>query len=106
MLICGHGFARVSFLKIDVEGMEGFVLRSIAPLIELNRPKLYIEIAAKQLERFGTTVNELNSFLSSFGYRFFRNTGHRNSANDVYEKTEIATLDEGGDFFDVLALPD
>jgi FkbM family methyltransferase len=105
-MICAHGFARLDFLKIDVEGMESLVLRSVAPLLEARRPKLYIEIAAEQLARFGATVAELDRFLRGFGYRFFRNTGERNSANDLYVKTELASLDKGGGFFDLLALPE
>ncbi len=58
-----------------------------------------------QLARFGVTVAELDAFLRSFGYRFYRNTGERNSGHDRFEQTELATLAEGGNFFDLLALP-
>lgn len=105
LLICAHGFARLNFLKIDIEGMEYFALQSIAPLLEAQRPKLYIEVVAKQLARFGATVAELDGFLRGFGYRFYRNTGDRNSLNDAYVKTELTSLEEGGGFFDLLALP-
>jgi FkbM family methyltransferase len=105
-LICVHGFARPNFIKIDVEGMELLVLRSIAPIIGPHRPKLYIEVVAYQLARFGASVSDLDAFLRSFGYRFYRNTGERNSANDQYVKTELISLGSGGHFFDVLALPE
>lgn len=105
-IVCTHGFARLDFLKIDIEGMEALVLRSLAPLLEARRPKLYIEIAVNQLARFGATVAELDSFLRGFGYRFFRNAGERNSANDVYVKVELASIAQGGAFFDLLALPE
>jgi FkbM family methyltransferase len=104
-LICAHGFARLDFLKIDIEGMESLVLQSVAPLLEAQRPKLYIEVVAEQLARFGATVAELDRFLRGFGYRFLRNTGDRNSVNDAYVKTELTSLERGGAFFDLLALP-
>ena len=105
-LICAHGFARLDFLKIDIEGMESLVLRSVAPLLAARRPKLYIEMVASQLSRFGASLDELDSFLRGLGYRFFRNSGDRNSDNDFYAKTELESLQEGGDFFDLLALPE
>jgi FkbM family methyltransferase len=105
-IIRAHGFARPNFIKIDVEGMEPFVLRSLAPVLAARRPKLYVEVVADQLARFGESVTDLDTFLRSFGYRFFRNVGERNSANDHYIKAELSSLNEGGQFFDLLALPE
>jgi hypothetical protein len=105
-LLCAHGFARFDFLKVDIEGMEWFVLQALAPAITRHRPKLYIEVVAEQIARFGISVSDLDGFLRAFGYRFYRNTGERNSANDRYIKTELSSLAEGGAFFDLLALPD
>jgi hypothetical protein len=93
MLVCAHGFARLDFLKLDIEGMEALVIQSMAPLIAARRPKLYIEIVASQLARFGGTLSELDLFFRAFGYRFFRNTGERNSANDRYIKRELSSLE-------------
>jgi FkbM family methyltransferase len=97
-----HGFGRPDFVKIDIEGMELLVLRSIAPIIAECRPTLYIEVCTSQLSRYGQSVAHLDDFLRSFGYRFYRNTGQRNSTNDEYIKTELSSLTDG--FFDVLAL--
>jgi FkbM family methyltransferase len=105
-LVCAYGFARLDFLKLDVEGMEALVIRSMAPLFAARRPKLYIEMVASQLARFGGTLSEIDLFLRSFGYRFFCNTGERNSTDDQYIKTELSSLEEGGGFFDLLALSD
>lgn len=105
-LICTYGFARPAFLKIDIEGMELVVLRSVAPIISAHRPKLYVEVVADKLARFGGSISDLDAFLRSFGYRFYRNTGERNSANDRFVKTELSSLDDGGSFFDLLALPE
>ena len=105
-LITAEGFAEPNFIKIDVEGMEARILRSIAPILDRCRPKLYVEIAPDFLARHGDSVAGVDAFLRSFGYRFFRNTGQRNSANNRYVKTELATLEEGGVFYDLLALPE
>jgi FkbM family methyltransferase len=99
------GFGRPNFIKIDVEGMEPIVLRSLSEILNEHCPKLYVEVVKQQIARFDGTVQDIDSFLRSFGYRFFRNIGERNSQNDRYEQIELASLEEGGDFFDVLALP-
>jgi FkbM family methyltransferase len=105
-LIISEGFADPDFIKIDVEGMEARILRTIAPIFDRCRPGLYVEIAPDLLARHGDSVAGLDAFLRSFGYRFYRNTGQRNSSNNRFVKTELATLEEGGNFFDLLALPD
>jgi len=105
-LLCTQGFARFDFLKIDVEGMEWAVLQDLAPLIQTRRPKLYIEVVASQIARFGATVGAIDAFLRAFGYRFYRNVGERNSSNDHYIKAELSGLEDGGEFFDLLALPE
>jgi FkbM family methyltransferase len=105
-LISAYGFARPDFVKIDIEGMELSVLRSIAPIIATHRPKLYVEVVADQLARFGASIFDLDAFLRSFDYRFYRNIGERNSPNDHYLRTELLSLEDGGRFFDLLALPD
>lgn len=104
-LLCMKGFGSPNFIKIDIEGMELLVLQSLEPLIAAHRPKLYIEMVERQLARFGTTCAGLQDFLARFDYRFFRNTGERNSDNDLFVKTELHCLEEGGEFFDLLALP-
>lgn len=104
-LLRSRGFDSPDFIKVDVEGMEPFVLRSLTPLIERCRPKLYLEIAQDQIARHGQDLEAIDRMLRQYGYRFFRNTGQRNSTNDHYVKTELQRLADGGRFFDLLALP-
>lgn len=104
-LISRCGFARPDFIKIDVEGMEPFILRSLVPLLQTSRPKLYLEVAEEQLARFGATRDEIEELLRGLGYRFFRNQGPRNSTQDAYHQVELERLADGGSFFDLLALP-
>jgi len=97
---------RVSLIKIDVEGLELSVLRSAARTIELDRPIIYCEVVEAQLARQGNTPADLDHFLRSRRYRFFRNRGERNSTHDRFEIVEMASLAEGGGFFDCLAIPE
>jgi hypothetical protein len=75
-----------------------------SPKLLTLRPILYIEVAANLLKRYGASVGDLNEILETYGYRLFRNVGARNSAHDEFVVQELSSLDEGGDFFDVLAL--
>ena len=95
----------VAILKIDVEGMELAVLRTAQTLLSRDRPILYIEISVDQLARHGTTVTDIERLLRLHDYRFFRNTGDRNSLHDGFALRPLATLADGGAFFDLLAIP-
>jgi FkbM family methyltransferase len=91
-------------IKIDIEGLEHSVLAD-SQVVRERRPALYAEVSAPQLITFGSSVGAFDSFLGSLGYRLFRNTGERNAHHDRFYPSELASLTDGGDFFDVLALP-
>ncbi|NIJ43429.1 FkbM family methyltransferase [Parvibaculum indicum] len=99
------GFAKPDLIKIDVEGMECAILRSIQPILRAVRPILYIEVVKEQLERTGGSRDLLQELLEPHGYNFYRNVGERNSSSDTYQMVKLETLADGGDFFDLLALP-
>ena len=65
---------------------------------------LYIEINPTGLQKYNTSVDDIDRFLQAFGYHYFRNIGERNSDNDSYRIARIRRLAEGGDFFDLLAV--
>lgn len=94
---------RLDLLKIDVEGGEMGVLNCCRSVIEDFHPIIYMEINGEALRRFGNTPAELGDFLSERGYRLFRNTGHRNSPTDDFTITPLASVEEGGEFYDLLA---
>jgi FkbM family methyltransferase len=96
---------RVAVIKIDVEGMELAVLWSAERTIARDRPTLYVEISVAQMARYGVTLTEVAAFFGSYNYRFFRNIGERNSTHDTFDIVELAELHEGGEFYDLLALP-
>jgi len=96
---------RVAMIKIDVEGMELAVLRSAERTIRRDRPVLYVEISIAQMARYGVTLPEVAAFLAPFDYRCFRNIGDRNSTQDAFELIELGDLHDGGEFYDLLAVP-
>jgi FkbM family methyltransferase len=96
---------RVAMIKIDVEGMELAVLRSAERTIAHDRPVLYVEISITQMARYGVTLPEVAAFLAPYDYRCFRNIGDRNSTHDAFELVELGGLHEGGEFYDLLAVP-
>jgi FkbM family methyltransferase len=60
--------ARVSFVKIDVEGYEAAFLRGAAELIERDRPVIFGEFAAQWLERRGENLRRTLGQLVDQGY--------------------------------------
>jgi FkbM family methyltransferase len=96
---------RVAMIKIDVEGMELAVLRSAVKIIGRDRPILYVEISIAQMARYDVTLPEVAAFLAPYDYRCFRNIGDRNSTHDGFELAELGDLHEGGEFYDLLAVP-
>jgi FkbM family methyltransferase len=99
------GDARVRLIKIDVEGMERSVLESAEGTVARSRPLIYLEVADAQLARYGTTVSDLGTFLTDRRYALFRNQGARNSTHDRFDIAPLARLEDGGEFFDCLAVP-
>jgi FkbM family methyltransferase len=95
----------VAVIKIDVEGMELAVLRSAERTIARDRPILYVEISIAQMARYGVVLPEVAAFLAPYDYRCFRNVGDRNSTHDAFELVELGDLHEGGEFYDLLAVP-
>ncbi len=57
-----NGSARVTFIKIDVEGMEMEVLRGARGLLEEHQPQLAIEVFTDQ------AFAAVSGFLEEFGY--------------------------------------
>jgi len=96
---------RVAVIKIDVEGMELAVLRSAERMIGRDRPVLYVEISIAQMARYGVSLPEVAAFLAPYDYRCFRNVGDRNSTHDAFELVEMGDLHDGGEFYDLLAVP-
>jgi FkbM family methyltransferase len=96
---------RVAIIKIDVEGMELAVLRSAERTIARDRPILYVEISIAQMARYDIALSAVADFLLPRDYRCFRNVGDRNSDQDDFQLRELSDLHDGGEFYDLLAVP-
>src|SRR5262245_10811267 len=71
-----HRVERVDLIKIDVEGAELSVLRSVERLLEgPHAPLLIIEFAPERQRAFGSSANELARWLRDLRYRLFRIDG-------------------------------
>lgn len=65
---------KVSFLKIDVEGAELFVLQGAERILRESRPVILFEVL-DQTQEYGYSQREVFDFLSSLGYSFLAGNG-------------------------------
>jgi FkbM family methyltransferase len=63
------------FMKIDVEGAEGRVLRGAAALMSRHQPVIYFECQTPLLARQNETPEDVWNELGRAGYRIFANQG-------------------------------
>lgn len=61
-------FKRVDFIKIDVEGFEGFVLQGAAGVIQKWRPVLFIELVDVNLKQQHWSSLSLAEYVERLGY--------------------------------------
>jgi len=62
------GDARISLIKIDVEGAEQLVLEGMLRTLEKHRPHLIVEITQRFLAAFGHSAGSLCALLAPLGY--------------------------------------
>jgi FkbM family methyltransferase len=67
-------FDKVSFLKIDVEGAELFVLQGAKRILLESRPVILFE-ALEQTQEYGYHQQEVFDFLAAAGYHFYAANG-------------------------------
>jgi FkbM family methyltransferase len=65
------------FMKLDVEGAEGRVLRGAAGLLRRHRPVIYFESETRTAIRQGETPERVWDELGQAGYRIFANASGR-----------------------------
>jgi len=89
-LIEQKGPGHPSLIKIDVQGAEMLVLQGTSEILKLSRPTLFVELSETALQRFGSSVSEVVSYLSQHDYESFwlmRAGPHRRaSLVEIYSK--------------------
>jgi FkbM family methyltransferase len=63
-----YDFKDVVFIKMDVQGYEGFVLEGAKKTIEKHRPYLFVEFEDHLLKEVGISEAELQAKIESMGY--------------------------------------
>lgn len=63
--------ARLSLVKIDVEGAESLVLDGMTRCLERDRPDLVVEVVDRYLRALGSSAAELGDRLGKLGYRMY-----------------------------------
>jgi FkbM family methyltransferase len=66
---------KISFIKIDVEGMEPEVLSGAQRIISESRPYFIIEVNPRVLKKMGKRPSDVSKYLP--GYNFYRFDDHR-----------------------------
>jgi FkbM family methyltransferase len=96
----------VTLLKVDVEGAELAVLEGATELIACARPLIVCEVSQSPLDRYGSSVDELDAWLAGADYKLELIDGPRNSAETSWQLTPLARLSDSPEsHFDVLAVP-
>jgi FkbM family methyltransferase len=71
-LVAERGWARVSLVKIDVQGAEPAVIAGAREVLRRFRPALYVELDDCNLREFGSSAAALIDTLAEMGYRPYR----------------------------------
>ncbi len=80
---------RVDVLKADVEGAELLVLRGAAQTLQRFHPKLILEVVPGQLASMNTSVDELESFVTSLGYNAVHTVDYKNKEYTLASSVSI-----------------
>jgi FkbM family methyltransferase len=66
--LMSRGIQKVHFIKIDAEGAELVIVRSIESLLRSEHPDLLVEVNPITLQAAGSTPEDLREFLQNCGY--------------------------------------
>lgn len=98
------GQPSVGFIKIDVQGAEMQVLQGAAGTIERCRPVLFIEVDDSALKSFGSSPEEVVTWLSRYDYSFHLIQAGKVAAIASSELPARVRQSASG-YLDVLAVP-
>ncbi|HEY4344148.1 MAG TPA: FkbM family methyltransferase [Parvibaculum sp.] len=94
--------ARISLIKIDVQGAEMLVLNGAWETIEASRPALFVEIDDKALRDFGSSAEEILDTLTQRNYAPHQLMPKGEPRRLTWEEVVNAVAN---DYTDVLFLP-
>jgi FkbM family methyltransferase len=63
---------KLSFIKLDVEGSEPYVIRGMRKLLSTARPLIFLEVNYESLGAAGSSAHELQTLLQDSGYDLFQ----------------------------------
>jgi FkbM family methyltransferase len=63
---------RLSFIKLDVEGSEPFVVKGMRKVLSTARPLIFLEVNYDSLAAAGSSARELQTLLQDLGFEFFQ----------------------------------
>jgi FkbM family methyltransferase len=88
--------ARVSLLKVDVDGYDYKVLQGGVDLLQRFRPLVFVELCEYTLREQGDSVRDILALLQGMGYRgFYENGKPIVSADEVLEMIGMDTSTNG-----------
>lgn len=90
---------KIDFIKIDVEGFENYVINGAKQTLKKFKPMLFVEIDNRYLIPKNTSEKKLLTQLQQeFYYTLYRIHG--------LEKIKINTIEDSGQHYDVLCVPE
>lgn len=90
---------KIDFIKIDVEGFENYVINGAKQTLKKFKPMLFVEIDNRYLIPKNTSEKKLLTQLQQeFSYTLYRIHG--------LEKIKINTIEDSGQHYDVLCVPE
>jgi FkbM family methyltransferase len=87
---------KIDIIKIDVEGAEYDVLSGMKDTLTALRPIIFIEVIEHQLERFGSSMKDLYSFIRSYNYNTY----------DIVGKNRLQEINTYKESYSVLFMPE
>jgi FkbM family methyltransferase len=74
----------VSYIKVDVEGFEYFVLSGARNTIATHRPNIWVELNPSYMQRAGRTLLDFLRFIQDLGYFPFFPIGQKEQADVMF----------------------
>jgi FkbM family methyltransferase len=69
--LLGDRLSGVTFIKIDVEGFEPYVIQGLSKTIENLQPVIITEAIEEHLKRAGSSLEKLFALMQAYGYQAF-----------------------------------